>query len=235
MSDDADGEETDREDDSRSEYPAESVDEGYTGEGDASAADLAPDADAAGDMDPLEGDFPEGHPAEEGLSPEDVDIDPDEVDIDDLSELSNEELLALSGGGYVDEEGNATAFGEGDDAGPAEPPGPGADPAEPTAEETAANLSKSLDENAQDERSTQEELFTDEWVAANTDFEDVGAFFAAEPLAVEPGEGLWDVPTERLDAHAAEHTEYDTWEDLSAAAGDDWLASKLDDEDLSGL
>lgn len=203
---------------------------------------MSEDTDEEGQQDAGEGDgespaesVEEGHPAEEGLSPEDVDIDPEEVDIDEISDLSTEELLALSGGGYVDEAGNATAFGEGT---PADPSG-GLDghspePEEQTAEETAENLVESLDESAQTDRSTQEELFSDEWISANTEFDTVEAFFEVAPWDASPGEGLWDVPTEQLDAHAAAHTEYDTWEELSAAAGDDWLESKLDG-DLSGL
>lgn len=164
---------------------------------------------------------------EAGVDVSDVDIDPEDVDVDEISDLSMEELVALSGGGVVDEEGNATAFGEG---GLAEAPGDpfesGMEPEiEQTPEETAERLSEHLDEISEEDNSTQQEMFTDEWMAAHTDFEDIEAFLDAGPWA--EGTDIWDIETEKLDEHAAAHSEFDSWQAMSEVAGDEWMDEKL--------
>lgn len=188
------------------------------------SANLAPDADAADDIDPTD----IGISAEEaGVDVSHVDIDPEDVDVDDISDLSMDELVALSTGGVVDEEGNAHAFGE---EGMAEAPGDmfgsGMEPEEEQSpEETAEKLSEHLDEISEEDNSTQQEMFTDEWMAAHTDFEDIEAFLAAGSW--ESGTEIWDIETAKLDEHTAANTEFDTWQEMSQAAGDEWMDDKL--------
>jgi hypothetical protein len=148
-------------------------------------------------------------PSAEELSPEDV------------QDLSNDELVELSGGGMVDAEGNVTPFPTGDS--------PVADDEEDlSAEESAERLAASLEDISQDSASTQQEMFTDEWMADHTDFDSIEAFLAAGTWEVAPEEGLWDVPTDELDEHAAANSEFDSWEAMSQAAGEAWLDQTLD-------
>lgn len=158
-------------------------------------------------------------PEEAGIEAPDVDIDPEDVDVDEISDLSTEELLALSGGGVVDAEGNATAYGA---DGVAREPGAEADP---SAEATAERLSDHLDEISEETNSTQQEMFTDAWMTAHTEFESIEAFLDAGPWAV--GTEIWDIPTDQLDAHAATHSAFEDWQAMSAAAGDEWMDDKL--------
>lgn len=140
-----------------------------------------------------------------------------ELSPEDVQKLSTDELVELSEGGVVDAEGNATAFP--DDQGTEEGP---------SAEETAADLADGLEDISQQSQSTQQEMFTDEWVATHTDFDSIEAFLEAGPWDVAPEEGIWDVPVDLLDAHAREHSEYNTWEEMSQAAGQEWLDDTLD-------
>jgi hypothetical protein len=141
----------------------------------------------------------------------------DDLSPEDVQQLSTDELVELSGGGVVDAEGNATAFP--DDQGTDEGP---------SAEETAADLADGLEDISQQSQSTQQEMFTDEWVTTHTDFDSIEAFLEAGPWDVAPEEGIWDVPVDLLDAHTHEHSEYNTWEELSQAAGQEWLDDTLD-------
>jgi hypothetical protein len=149
------------------------------------------------------------------------DLNLDDLSPEDVRELSTDQLVELSEGGVVDAEGNATAFA--DESDPAEEQSP---------EETAEQLVDHLEDISQQDRSTQQELFTEEWMAENTDFDSIEAFLEAGPWDAAPEEGLWDVPTAALDEHTAAHSRFDTWEEMSQAAGDSWLDDALDLEDL---
>ena len=146
-------------------------------------------------------------PSAEDLSPADV------------QNLSTDELVELSGGGMVDAEGNVTPFPTGDSP---------ADDEDLSAEESAERLVESLEDISQDSASTQQEMFTDEWMADHTDFDSIEAFLAAGPWDVAPEEGLWDVSTDALDDHAAAHSEFDSWASMSQAAGEAWLDETLE-------
>lgn len=98
----------------------------------------------------------------------------------------------------------------------------------PSAEQTAEELVDHLEEISQQTSSTQQEMFTDEWMAENTDFDSIEAFLSAGPWDVAPEDGPWDVPTEALDAHAAAHSPFDSWAEMSQAAGEAWLDETLD-------
>lgn len=198
------------------EHDEESIPTGEDGE---ATADPVSDADATENATPVDSTDSEGG----SVDPVDVDIDPADVAVDDISDLSTEELIALSGGGVVDAEGDATAFGEADVVGETTPAG-GADE-EQTAEETAEQLVENLDEISEEENSTQQEMFTDAWMAKHTDFESIEAFLAAG--AWPEGTEIWDVPTDDLDAHAAAHSAFDTWQEMSQAAGDEWMDDRL--------
>lgn len=152
----------------------------------------------------------------------DAELDPDELSPEEVQDLSTDELVELSEGGVVDAEGNASAF----------PSGQETTAQDPSAEETAEELVDRLEDISQQSRSTQQEMFTDEWMTDNTDFDSIEAFLEAGPWDVAPEDGLWDVPVAALDEHAAAHSTFDTWEEMSQAAGESWLDDTLDLQDM---
>lgn len=160
---------------------------------------------------------------------DDADRDPDVADLstEDVADLSTDELIELSGGGYVDADGNPTAF-PAEDVPNAAGDGSLAEPEEPDAEESAEQFVEAIEEISRQDTSTHQELFTDAWVAEHTTFDSIEAFLAAGPWDAEPGEGLWDVPVDALDEHAAAHSPFDSWAEMTQAAGETWVDETLD-------
>ncbi len=71
------------------------------------------------------------------------------------------------------------------------------------------------------------ELFTDEFMLRNTEFSSITGMIEASGFKVEFPEDFAAIPDEPWDQFIAQRTRFTSWEDMKAAAGREWIASRL--------
>lgn len=71
-----------------------------------------------------------------------------------------------------------------------------------------------------------EELFPDEFMEENTDFESLESFFRDSPWDWERDD-LEDIPEEKLDEYVRTHSQFSSWEEMMSEAGEIWAAKQL--------
>jgi len=71
------------------------------------------------------------------------------------------------------------------------------------------------------------ELFDPPFMLAYTQFNTIDELFEAGGFRIESTEDLERLPEEELDRHVAAHTEFATWSDMFAAAGQEWAKRTL--------
>jgi hypothetical protein len=72
------------------------------------------------------------------------------------------------------------------------------------------------------------ELFPDEFMLRNTDFQSIDAMFAASSFTLETAEDLNAIPEAALDEFIRANTRFDSWEDMKAAAAREWGQRRLE-------
>src|SRR5262245_2353208 len=71
------------------------------------------------------------------------------------------------------------------------------------------------------------ELFTDEFMMLNTEFQSMELMLSASGFKVERQEDFAAIPDDQWDAFVREHTRFGSWKDMSAAAGNEWVSRQL--------
>lgn len=95
-------------------------------------------------------------------------------------------------------------------------------------------IGKTLDRLADDARELDgqhtvslQDLMTPEFVAKNTRFADVDAFFGASGFATASQEAFEAIPEGELDAFVRAESSFESWKDMLSAAGGEWAKRKL--------
>src|SRR5262249_26845279 len=71
------------------------------------------------------------------------------------------------------------------------------------------------------------ELFPPEFMLLHTDFESMDAMIAASGFKVESQEDFAAIPDEPWDAFVRDHTRFDDWNDMKAAAAREYVSRRL--------
>lgn len=71
------------------------------------------------------------------------------------------------------------------------------------------------------------ELFTTEFMQQYTPYESLEELFSAGGFEVNSKEDLEAIPDEKMDAHVAQTTTFDSWEDMQPGAIKNYTAKKL--------
>lgn len=85
-------------------------------------------------------------------------------------------------------------------------------------------LSASLDV---DQNIPIEELFTDGFMATNTESDSISDFFAKSPWTIESEEDFHNIDEDEFDRYVDEHTGFSSWEAMLSAAAREWLTRQL--------
>ena len=72
------------------------------------------------------------------------------------------------------------------------------------------------------------ELFPDEFMLLNTDFDSIDAMFDASGFTVNSRADFEAIPDEAWNAFVAKRTRFATWKEMTAAAAQEYLSRKLE-------
>jgi len=72
-----------------------------------------------------------------------------------------------------------------------------------------------------------EELFTDGFMATNTDFDSIGDFLTASPWTIESEADFRTIDEDNFDSYVDAHTGFSSWEAMLSAAAREWLTRQL--------
>ena len=72
-----------------------------------------------------------------------------------------------------------------------------------------------------------EELFTDGFMATNTDFESISEFFEKSRWTVESEEDFQKIDENEFDRYVDKHTGFNSWEAMLSAAAREWLMREI--------
>ena len=72
-----------------------------------------------------------------------------------------------------------------------------------------------------------EELFTDEFMLRNTDFESIGALIEASPFEVESSQDFESIPDAEWNTYISKTTRFTDWGAMKRKAGGEWAARQL--------
>lgn len=72
-----------------------------------------------------------------------------------------------------------------------------------------------------------DELFTSDFMRTFSDHDSIDAFFEASPWTVESTEDFDRIPSAEFDAYVADHTGFNSWDAMLAAAAREWLSRQL--------
>lgn len=86
------------------------------------------------------------------------------------------------------------------------------------------DLSASLDV---DQDIPMEELFTDGFMATNTEFDSISDFFEESPWTIESEEGFQSIDEDEFDRYVDKHTGFSSWEAMLSAAAREWLTRQM--------
>ncbi|WP_142976474.1 hypothetical protein [Enterococcus faecium] len=71
------------------------------------------------------------------------------------------------------------------------------------------------------------ELFTNDFVSANTKFSSIEEFFEVSGFDCSSEESFAAIPDDQMDAFVSDNTNFDTWSDFMSAAAKKYTAKKL--------
>jgi hypothetical protein len=86
------------------------------------------------------------------------------------------------------------------------------------------DLSASLDV---DQDIPMEELFTDGFMATNTEFDSISDFFEGSPWTIESEEDFQSIDEDEFDRYVDKHTGFSSWEAMLSAAAREWLTRQM--------
>jgi hypothetical protein len=86
------------------------------------------------------------------------------------------------------------------------------------------DLSASLDV---DQDIPMEELFTDGFMATNTEFDSISDFFEESPWTIESEEDFQSIDEDEFDRYVDKHTGFSSWEAMLSAAAREWLTRQM--------
>lgn len=73
-----------------------------------------------------------------------------------------------------------------------------------------------------------EELFTDGFMATNTDFNSISEFFEESRWTVESEEDFQKIDEDEFDRYVDKHTGFSSWEAMLSAAAREWLTRQIE-------
>jgi len=94
-------------------------------------------------------------------------------------------------------------------------------------EELADQLEELSDSTDVDRTIPIEELFTDGFMATNTEFDSMSEFFEQSPWTVESEADFHNIDEDEFDRYVDEHTGFSSWEAMLSAAAREWLTRQL--------
>jgi hypothetical protein len=74
---------------------------------------------------------------------------------------------------------------------------------------------------------TFDELFDDEFMLKNTDFETIARMITASGFKIDADADFAAIPKEQWDAFVMERTRFQSWEEMKSAAAQRWAARRL--------
>ncbi|PHQ38207.1 hypothetical protein DJ69_12680 [Halorubrum persicum] len=72
------------------------------------------------------------------------------------------------------------------------------------------------------------ELFTDGFMATNTDFDSISEFFDESRWTVESEEDFQKIDEDEFDRYVDKHTGFSSWEAMLSAAAREWLTRQIE-------
>jgi len=72
-----------------------------------------------------------------------------------------------------------------------------------------------------------EELFTDGFIATNTEFDTISGFFNQSPWEVTSEADLQKIDEDDLDRYVNKHTGFSSWEAMLSTAAREWLVREF--------
>ena len=72
-----------------------------------------------------------------------------------------------------------------------------------------------------------EELFTNGFMATNTEFNSISGFFEESPWAIESEEDFQNIDEGEFDQYVDQHTGFNSWEAMLSAAAREWLTRQV--------
>ena len=94
-------------------------------------------------------------------------------------------------------------------------------------EELADQLEELSDSLNVDQDIPMEELFTDGFMATNTEFESISEFFEKSPWTIESEEDFQNIDEDEFDKYVDNHTGFSSWEAMLSAAAREWLTRQI--------
>lgn len=88
-------------------------------------------------------------------------------------------------------------------------------------------MTKAAQEMDDEHRVPMSELFTNDFVSANSKFNSIEQFFEVSGFDYSSEESFAAIPDDQMDAFVSANTNYDTWSDFMGAAGKKYVAKKL--------
>jgi len=89
------------------------------------------------------------------------------------------------------------------------------------------NLADSLDEVSGENTVSMGELFTEGFMATNTEFESISEFFDESPWSVDSQEDFEQIPQDEFDIYVDKHTGFNSWEAMMKAAAREWITRQI--------
>lgn len=71
------------------------------------------------------------------------------------------------------------------------------------------------------------ELFTEGFMATNTEFDSISEFFEKSPWTIESEDDFHNIDEGEFDRYVDEHTGFSSWEAMLSAAAREWLTRQL--------
>lgn len=88
-------------------------------------------------------------------------------------------------------------------------------------------LADQLEERSDSLEIPMDELFTDGFMASNTDFGSISEFFEESPWTIESEEDFHNIDEDEFDRYVDEHTGFSSWEAMLTAAAREWLTRQI--------
>lgn len=94
-------------------------------------------------------------------------------------------------------------------------------------EELADQLEELSDSPDVDQDVPMEELFTDGFMATNTEFDSISEFFEESPWTIKSEEDFHNIAEDEFDRYVDKHTGFSSWEAMLSAAAREWLTRQI--------
>lgn len=94
-------------------------------------------------------------------------------------------------------------------------------------EELADQLEELHDSLDLDQDIPMDELFTDGFMATNTEFDSISEFFEKSPWTIESEEDFRNIDEDEFARYVDKHTGFSSWEAMLSAAAREWLTRQI--------